>query len=79
MKKIYDMEIDDTKPANEIHDINHGISFGMFYIDDKSGFGFEVIKKEVLKREAGFKSAQEARKAAFEASKKLIKELDKQE
>lgn len=70
------MKVDEEKPIKEVSDITHGISFGMFYVDEAHGFGFEVVKKEILKRKTGFKTAPEARKAGFEEAKKILQDLE---
>jgi hypothetical protein len=72
---IYGMKVDEEKPIKEVTALDYGITFGLFYVDEKHGFGFEVVRKEVLKRNTGFKTAPEARAAGFKASKKIIDNL----
>lgn len=63
-------------PSQKQYNQNSAITFGTYYIDKDNGFGYEVVKKEIIKREFGFKTAQEARKKGFEASKKIIHDLE---
>jgi hypothetical protein len=63
-------------PEQKKYNQDGNINFGIYHIDEQHGFGYEVIKKETLKREHGFKTAEEARKAGFEAAKKIIHEIE---
>ncbi len=67
-------------PQNEPQKNKDGrINFGMYFIDEKNGWGYQVIdtiEKETLKRAHGFKTFQESRKAGFEEAKRIIDEIE---
>ena len=55
------------------------INFLMYFIDDINKWGYQIvdtIEDETLKRDYGYESFQEARKAGFEAAKKIIDEMN---
>jgi hypothetical protein len=55
---------------------NGEINFGVYFIDEENGFGYEVVRKQILKRGFGFGSIEDAREAGLQESKKIIHELE---
>ncbi len=70
--KVEEINEPEQKKLNQ----NGCINFGVYYIDQDNGFGYEVIRKEILKRESGFKTLTDARESGFEEAKKIIHKLE---